>query len=31
VGLENRDDIRTWIDLHDAEEGRKPRELKVGG
>jgi hypothetical protein len=31
VGLENRDDIRTWIDLHDAEEGRKPREVKVGG
>jgi hypothetical protein len=25
-GWENRDDIRTWIDLHDAEEGRKPRE-----
>ena len=31
VGLENRDDIRTWIDLHDAEEGRNPREVKVGG
>jgi gluconokinase len=23
---ENRDDIQTWVDLHDAEEGRKPRE-----
>ena len=26
VGWEDRDDIRTWFDLHDAEEGRKPRE-----
>ena len=25
-GWENRYDIQTWIDLHDAEEGRKPRE-----
>jgi Domain of unknown function (DUF5069) len=23
-GLGNRDDIKTWVDLHDAEEGRKP-------
>jgi hypothetical protein len=24
-GLGDRDDIQTWIDLHDAEEGRTPR------
>jgi hypothetical protein len=24
VGLGDRDDIQTWIDLHDAEEGRTP-------
>ena len=24
-GWENRDDIQTWVDLHDAEEGRTPR------
>ncbi|PYI87122.1 MAG: DUF5069 domain-containing protein, partial [Verrucomicrobia bacterium] len=24
-GWSNRDDIQTWIDLHDAEEGRSPR------
>ena len=24
-GLSNRKDIQTWIDLHDVEEGRKPR------
>jgi hypothetical protein len=23
-GLDDRDDIQTWVDLHDAEEGRKP-------
>jgi hypothetical protein len=23
-GWANRDDIQTWVDLHDAEEGRKP-------
>jgi hypothetical protein len=23
-GLRDRDDIRTWVDLHDAEEGRTP-------
>ena len=23
-GLGDRDDIQTWVDLHDAEEGRKP-------
>ena len=27
AGWENRDDIQTWIDLHDAEEGRKPRRF----
>ena len=25
AGLANRDDIQTWVDLHDAEEGRKPK------
>ena len=24
-GWDNRDDIQTWLDLHDAEEGRTPR------
>jgi gluconokinase len=24
-GLEDRDDIQTWVDLHDVEEGRTPR------
>ena len=24
-GWEGRDDIQTWVDLHDAEEGRTPR------
>lgn len=24
-GLAHRDDIKTWVDLHDAEEGRRPR------
>jgi Domain of unknown function (DUF5069) len=24
-GWGNRDDIQTWVDLHDAEEGRTPR------
>jgi len=24
-GWGNRDDIQTWVDLHDAEEGREPR------
>jgi hypothetical protein len=23
-GLGDRDDIKTWVDLHDAEEGRTP-------
>jgi gluconokinase len=23
-GVDDRDDIQTWVDLHDAEEGRKP-------
>ena len=26
VGLGDRDDIQTWIDLHDAEEGRTPAQ-----
>ncbi len=25
AGWEDRDDIQTWFDLHDAEEGRTPR------
>jgi len=25
LGWKNRDDIQTWMDLHDAEEGRTPR------
>lgn len=25
AGWSDRDDIRTWVDLHDAEEGRPPR------
>jgi hypothetical protein len=25
LGWEERDDIRTWVDLHEAEEGRTPR------
>jgi hypothetical protein len=25
AGLEDRADIQTWVDLHDAEEGRTPR------
>jgi Domain of unknown function (DUF5069) len=25
-GLGDRDDIQTWVDLHDAEEGRTPRK-----
>jgi Domain of unknown function (DUF5069) len=24
-GFEDRDDIQTWVDLHDVEEGRTPR------
>jgi hypothetical protein len=24
LGWEDRDDIQTWVDLHDAEEGRRP-------
>jgi gluconokinase len=24
TGWQNRDDIQTWVDLHDAEEGRAP-------
>jgi hypothetical protein len=26
-GLADRDDIQTWVDLHDAEEGRTPSAL----
>ena len=29
-GLEDRDDIQTWVDLHDVEEGRTPRPLTCG-
>jgi Domain of unknown function (DUF5069) len=29
-GLEDRDDIRTWVDLHDVEEGRTPRPFCCG-
>ena len=25
LGWEGRDDIQTWVDLHDSEEGRTPR------
>ena len=28
AGFGDRDDIQTWLDLHDAEEGRTPRTLK---
>jgi hypothetical protein len=27
AGLEERDDIQTWVDLHDVEEGRTPRKM----
>ena len=30
-GFGDRDDIQTWLDLHDAEEGRKPqKEYRCG-
>jgi gluconokinase len=29
-GWEKRDDIQTWVDLHDAEEGRTPRSRRDG-
>ena len=29
-GLEDRDDIQTWVDLHDVEEGRTPRSFTCG-
>jgi gluconokinase len=29
-GLEDRDDIQTWVDLHDVEEGRTPRPFCCG-
>jgi hypothetical protein len=29
AGWEDRDDIQTWVDLHDAEEGRSPRQRLV--
>jgi Domain of unknown function (DUF5069) len=29
-GLDNRDDVQTWVDLHDAEEGRAPRSTVIG-
>jgi len=28
LGLSKRDDIQTWLDLHDIEEGRTPRFAK---
>ena len=30
AGFGNRDDIQTWLDLHDAEEGRTPRPFSYG-
>lgn len=27
AGLADRQDIQTWVDFHDAEEGRKPRPI----
>src|ERR1051325_3476546 len=30
AGWTARDDIQTWIDLHDAEEGRSPRSAVAG-
>jgi gluconokinase len=27
AGFGERDDIQTWMDLHDAEEGRTPRSI----
>ena len=27
AGLGDRDDVQTWVDFHDAEEGRKPRAI----
>jgi hypothetical protein len=27
AGLDDRSDIQTWVDLHDAEEGRKPQAV----
>ena len=27
AGLGDRDDIQTWVDFHDAEEGRQPRAI----
>ena len=29
-GLGDRDDIQTWVDLHDVEEERSPRALVIG-
>src|SRR5438132_1033720 len=29
-GLADRDDIQTWVDLHDVEEGRTPRAFSSG-
>ena len=26
MGFAGRDDIQTWVDLHDADEGRRPRK-----
>lgn len=30
AGWERRDDIQTWFDLHDVEEGRRPKRLCAG-
>jgi uncharacterized protein DUF5069 len=29
AGFGDREDIQTWIDLHDAEDGRTPRALSL--
>src|SRR5438046_5956717 len=29
-GFGDREDIQTWVDLHDVEEGRTPRALVIG-
>jgi gluconokinase len=28
-GFADRDDIQTWVDLHDVEEGREPRATLI--
>jgi gluconokinase len=29
AGWETRDDIQTWVDLHDVDEGRKPGRTEI--